>query len=101
MNRMRKSTWFYVVTALLSLVLGIYIAVEVAVFRKVPAVLGRFAPLLTFWSNIVLSLALGPDESIPIWIAPMLNLGLLFVVIVVHEIAIPVLRGCAGEGEKS
>ena len=101
MNRMRKSTWYYIVTILLCLALGIYIAVEIAVLRRVPAVFGRFAPLLTFCSNIVLRLALGPDESIPIWIAPMLNLGVLFAVIVVYEIAIPVLRGCAREGERS
>ncbi len=98
---MRKSTWYYIVTILLWLAFGIYIAVEIAVLRRVPAVFGRLAPSLTFFSNIVLRLALGPGESIPIWILPMLNLGVLFAVIVVYEIAIPVLRGCAREGEKS
>ena len=98
MNRMRKSTWYYIVTILLLLALGIYIAVEITVLRRVPAVFGRFAPFLTFCSNIVLRLALRPDESIPIWIVPMLNLGVLFAAIVVYEIAIPVLRSCAREG---
>jgi hypothetical protein len=101
MNRMPKSIWYYIVTILLLVAFGIYIAVEIAVLRRVPAVLGRIAPFLTFWSNIVLGLALRPDESIPIWIAPMLNLGVLFAAIVVYEIAIPVLRGCALKGEKS
>ena len=101
MNRMPKSTWCYIVTILLWLALGIYVTVEIAVLRRVPAVFGRFAPFLTFWSNIVLHLALGADDSIPIWIAPMINLGVLFAVIVVYEIAIPVLRGCAREGEIS
>ena len=101
MNRMPKSTWYYIVSILLWLALGIYIAVEIAVLRRVPAVFGRFAPFLTFWSNIVLRFALRPDESIPIWVVPMLNLGVLFAVIVVYEIAIPVLRGCAREGERS
>ncbi len=101
MNRMPKSTWHYIVTMLLLVAFGIYIAVEIAVLRRVPFVFGRFAPSLTFCSNIVLHLAFRADESIPIWIAPMLNLGVLFAVIVVYEIAIPVLRGCAREGEKS
>ena len=101
MNRTPKSTWYYIVTILLLLAFGIYIAVEIAVLRRVPAVLGRFAQSLTFWSNIVLHLALRPDGSIPIWLAPMLNLGVLFAVIVVYEIAILVLRGCAREGENS
>ena len=100
MNRMPKSIWHYIVTILLLVALGIYIAVEIAVLRRVPAVLGRFAPLLTFWSNIVLRLTLRPDESIPIWIVQMLNLGVLFAAIVVYEIAIPVLRGCACKGER-
>jgi len=101
MNRKRKSTWHYIVTILLLAALGIYIAVEIAVLRRVPAVFGWFAPFLTFCSNIVLRLALRPDESIPIWIVPMLNLGVLLAVIVVYKIAIPVLSGCAREGEKS
>jgi len=101
MNRKRKSTWHYIVTILLLAALGIYIAVEIAVLRRVPAVFGRFAPFLTFCSNIVLRLALRADESIPIWIVPMLNLGVMFAVIVIYEIAIPVMRGCACEGEKS
>ena len=101
MNRMPKSTSYYIVTILLWLAFGIYIAVEIAVLRRVPAVFGRFAPFLTFCSNIVLRLALRPNESIPIWIVPMLNLGVLFAVIVIYEIAIPVLRGCTLKGEKS
>ena len=101
MNRMPKSTWYYIVTILLWLAFCIYIAAEIAVLRRVPAVLGRSAPFLTFCSNIVLRLALRPEESIPIWIVPMLNLGVMFAVIVVYEIAIPVLRGCAYEGENS
>ena len=101
MNRMQKSTWHYIVTILLLAAFGIYIIAEIAVLRRVPSVLGRFAPFLTFWSNIVLRLALRPDESIPIWIVPMLNLGVLFAAIVIHEIAIPALRSCAHEGEKS
>jgi len=101
MNRKWKSTWYYIVTILLLLAFGIYIAVEIAVLRRVPAVFGRFAPFLTFCSNIVLRLVLRPDESIPIWIVPMLNLCVIFAVIVVYEIAIPVMRGCALKGEKS
>ena len=99
MNRMPKSIWHYIVTILLLVALGIYIAVEIAALRRVPAVLGRFAPSLTFWSNIVLGLAFRPDESIPIWIVPMLNLGVLLAAIVVYEIAIPVLRSYVREGE--
>jgi hypothetical protein len=101
MNRKRKSTWHYIVTILLLAALGIYIAVEIAVLRRVPAVFGRFAPFLTFCSNIVLRLALRADESIPIWIVPMLNLGVMFAVIVIYEIAIPVMHGCVREGERS
>jgi len=101
MNRKRKSTWCYIASILLLLAFGIYITVEIAVLRRVPAILGRFAPFLTFWSNIVLRLALRPDESVPIWIVPMINLGVLFAAIVVNEIAIPVVRGCALKGEKS
>ncbi len=101
MNRKRKSTWYYIATILLLVALGIYIAVEIAVLRRVPAIFGRLAPLLTFCSNIVLRLALRPDESIPIWIVPMLNLSVLLVAIVIYEIAIPVLHSCTREGEKS
>ncbi|MHC4437254.1 MAG: hypothetical protein ACYS3S_07840 [Planctomycetota bacterium] len=100
MNRIRKSTWYYIVSILLLLAFGIYIAFEIAVLRRVPAALGRFAPSLTFWSNIILGFALRSDESIPIWIVPVFNLSLLLAVIVVYEIAIPVLRGCAREGER-
>ena len=101
MNRTQKGPWSCLITMLLFLALGIYIAVEMAVLRRVPAVFGRFAPLLTFWSNIVLSLVLARDKLLPIWIPLMLNVGVLFAVIVVYEIAIPVLRRCAGEGETS
>lgn len=99
MNRMRKGIWYYITPILLLAAFGTYIAVEITVLRRVPSVLGRFAPFLTFWSNIVLHLALRPDKSIPIWIAPMLNLSVLFAAIVVYEIVIPVLRGFAREGE--
>jgi len=98
---MRKGIWYYITPILLLLAFGIYIAFEIAVLRRVPAVLGRFAPFLTFWSNIILRLVLRPSESIPIWIVPMLNLGVLLAAIAVYEIAIPVLRGCVHEGEKS
>ena len=101
MNRMPKSIWHYITPILLLVAFGIYVAFEIAVLRRIPAVLGRLAPSLTFWSNIVLHLALRPDDSIPIWIVPMLNLGVLLAAIVVYEIAIPVLRGCTREGEKS
>jgi hypothetical protein len=101
MNRKRKSMWYYIVTILLLLAFSIYITVEIAVLRRVPAVLGRFAPFLTFWSNIIISLALRPEESIPIWIMPMLNLCVLLSAIVVYEIAILVLRGCVREGDIS
>lgn len=101
MNRIPKSICHYIVTILLLLAFGIYIAFEIAVLRRVPSVFGRIAPFLTFWSNIVLSLVLRPNESITIWIVPMLNLGVILAAIVVYEIAIPVLRRCACEGDKS
>jgi hypothetical protein len=101
MNRMPKSIWYYIMPILLLVAFGIYIVIEIVVLQRVPAVLGRFAPSLTFWSNIVLGLALRQDESIPIWVVPMLNLGVLFAAILIYEIAIPVLRGCAREGERS
>jgi len=100
MNRMPKSIWYYITPILLLVAFGIYIAIEVVVLQRVPAVLGRFAPSLTFWSNIVLGLVLRSEESIPIWIVPMLNLGVLLAAIVVYEIAIPVLCGCARVGER-
>ncbi len=101
MSRPLKGEWFCPTTMLLFLGVGIYLAVEITVVRRVPAVFGRFAPLLTFWSNIVLSLVLARNNLLPIWIPLMLNVGVLFAVVVVYEIAIPVLRRCAGEGEKS
>jgi hypothetical protein len=101
MNRMPKSIWYYITPILLLVAFGIYLAVEIVVLKRVPTVLGRFAPLLTFWSNIVIGLALRPDELIPIWIVPVLNLCVLFAAIVVYEIAIPVLRACTCEGDKS
>ena len=101
MDRMPKSIWHYIVTILLLVAFSLYIVAEIVVLRRVPTVLGRFAPFLTFWSNIVLRLALRADESVPIWIVPVLNLGVLFAAIVVYEIAIPVMRGCACEGENS
>jgi hypothetical protein len=100
MDRMPKSIWYHITMILLLVAFSIYMVAEIAVLRRVPAVLGRFAPFLTFWSNIVLRLVLRPDESIPIWIVPMLNLGVLLAAIVVYEIAIPVLRVCACEGER-
>ena len=100
MNRIPKSIKYYITPILLLVAFGIYIAFEIAVLQRVPAVLGRIAPFLTFWSNIVLGLALRPDESFPIWIMPMLNLCVLFAVIVIYEIAVPVLRSCAREGER-
>jgi len=92
MNRMPKSIWYYITPILLLAAFSIYIVAEIAVLRRVPAVFGRIAPFLTFWSNIVLGLALRPDESFPIWVVPMLNLCVLLAVIVIYEIAIPVLR---------
>jgi hypothetical protein len=100
MNRMPKSIWYYMVTILLLMAFSIYIVVEIVILKRVPAVLGRFAPSLTFWSNIVLSFALRSEESIPIWIVPMFYLGVLFAVIVIYETAIPVLRGRVREGER-
>ena len=100
MNRIPKSIWNYIAMILLVLAFGIYITFEIAVLQRVPAVLGRFAPFLTFWSNIILGLALRPDESFPIWIVPMLNLCVLLAAIVVYEMAIPALRSCAREGER-
>ena len=100
MSRMRKGIWYYITPILLLLAFGIYIIVEIAVLRRVPSVVGRLAPSLTFWSNVILSITLRPDESIPIWIVPMLNLGVLLAAIVVYEIAIPVLRSCVCEGER-
>ena len=101
MNKMPKSIWYYIVTILLLAALGIYIAVEIILLRRVPAATGRFAPFLSFWSNIILCLALRPEGSIPIWIAPMLKLGVLFAAVVIYIIAIPVLSGYAHEGAKS
>lgn len=101
MNRMPKSICYYITPILLLVAFGIYIAFEIAVLRRIPAAIGRFAPSLTFWSNIVFGLVLRPDESFPIWIVPMFNLGVLFVVIVVYEIAITVLRSGAREGDKA
>ena len=100
MNRMPKSVWHYITPMLLLVAFSVYIVAEIAVLRRVPTVLGRIAPFLVFWSNIVLRFALRPDESIPIWIVPMFNLGVLFAAIVVYEIAIPVLRSCTREGER-
>ena len=100
MNRIPKNIWYYITPMLLIVAFGIYIVAEITVLRRIPAVLGRFAPSLTFWSNIVLRFALRPDESILIWIVPVFNLGVLFAVIVIYEIAVPVLRSCAREGER-
>jgi len=101
MNRMPKSIWYYVTPTLLLLAFSIYIVAEIAFLRKVPVIFGRIAPFLVFWSNIILSITLRPNESFPIWIVPMLNLGVLLATIVIYEIAIPVLRGCVHKGERS
>ena len=100
MSRMRKGIRYYITPILLLAAFSIYIFFEIAVLRKVPALFGRIAPFLVFWSNIILSITLRPDESFPIWIVPMLNLGVLLAVIVIYEIAVPVLRSCAREGER-
>ena len=42
MNRTQKSTWRYIVTILLLVAFGIYIAVEIAVLRRVPAAFGTY-----------------------------------------------------------
>ncbi len=101
MNRIRKSIWHYITLILLLVAFGVYIAFEIVVLRRVPAVLGWFAPSLTFWSNIILGLALRSDESIPIWFVPMFYLCVLLATIVIYEITTPVLRGCVREGNKS
>ena len=100
MSRMRKGIWYYITPILLLLAFGIYIAAEIAVLRRVPTIFGRIAPFLIFWSNIILSITLRSDKSFPIWIVSMLNLGVLLAVIVIYEIAVPVLRSCAREGER-
>jgi hypothetical protein len=101
MNKTQKRAWFRPAMILLSLALVIYVAVEMVVLRRVPAVFGRFAPLLTFWSNIVLGLALGPDDSIPIWISSMLNLSLLFIVVLIHKAAVVVQCSRLRKGKRS
>ena len=101
MSRPLKGAWFCPTSMLMFLGVGIYLAVEIIVLRRVPAIFGRFAPLLTFWSNIVLGLALGPDDSIPIWISSMLNLSLLFIVVLIHKAAVLVQCSRLRKGKRS
>ena len=100
MNRIPESIWYHTVMILLLVAFGIDIAFEIAILRRVPTVLGRIAPFLIFWFNIILSFALRPDELVPIWIVPALNLGVLLTAIAVYIIAIPILRSFACKGEK-
>ena len=50
-------------------------------------------------SSIVLILILGQDGCIPVWILPIINLGLLLIVGLIHEVTILIQYGLGAKGE--
>ena len=72
-------------------------------FIKKRAALAAFVSvwIVLLVSSIVLRVILGPDGSIPVWILPILNLGLLFIVGLIHEVTILIQYGWSSKGGKS
>jgi len=57
--------------------------------------------ILLLASSIIPRFILGPDGSIPVWILPIINAGLLLVVLLIHETAVLIQYGRESTGEKS
>ncbi len=147
MNKTQKIAWFNLVGALLCFALGIYIAVEVFILRRLPEGFGRFWGLPAFWlitgiaiiflrkkqspaevdsderdnfikrravlasfvsvwillfaSSMIPRFIVGQDGSIPVWLLPIINLGVFFIVMLVYSVAVLVQYGRGGkDGEK-
>jgi hypothetical protein len=51
--------------------------------------------------SLIPRLIVGIDGSIPVWVIPIMNLGVMFVATLVYSVAVLVQYGWSGKGEKS
>jgi len=72
-------------------------------FIKRRAVLVSFVSvwILLFTSSMIPRFIVGQDGSIPVWILPIINLGVFIIVMLVYSTAILVQYSRTGKGEKS
>ncbi len=139
MNKTQKGSWCAISISLLSLALGIYMIVEIAVLRRSPDGFGRFfwlpafllitgiaiffirkkqspaevdsderdnmikkravlAAFVSVWIilsavSIVQRFIVGPDGSVPIWLLPIINVSVFYIVMLVYSVAVLVQYG--------
>ncbi len=139
MNKTQKGSWYAISISLLSLALGIYMIVEIAVLRRSPEGFGRFfwlpafllitgiaiffirkkqspaevdsderdnlikkravlAAFVSVWiillaSSIIPRFIVGPDGAVPIWLLPIINVGVFYIVLLVYSVAVLVQYG--------
>ncbi len=67
------------------------------------AVLACFISIWVFLAaiSVIPRLIVGIDGSIPVWLIPIMNLGVLFAAMLVYSVAVLVQYGWSGKGEKS
>lgn len=72
-------------------------------FIKKRAVLIAFVSVwvVLLASSIILRMILGPDGSVPVWTLPILNLGVFFAVMLIHEMTVLIQYGRGAKGETS
>ena len=143
MNKTQKGAWYAISISLLSLALGIYMIVEIAVLRRAPEGFGRFfwlpafllttgiaiffirkkqspvevdsderdnlikkravlAALVSVWIilsavTIIPRFIVGPDGSVPIWLLPIINIGVFYIVLLVYSVAALIQYGWEGQ----
>ncbi len=139
MNKTQKGSWSAISISLLSLALGIYMIVEIAVLRRVPEGFGRFfwlpafllitgisiicirkkqspaevdsderdnlikkkavlAAFVSVWiillaSSIIPRFIVGSDGAVPIWLLPIINVGVFYIVLLVYSLAVLIQYG--------
>ena len=72
-------------------------------FIKRRAVLASFVSvwILLFTSSMIPRFIVGQDGSIPVWMLPIINLGVFLIVMLVYSVVVLVQYGRTGKGEKS
>ena len=147
MNKTQKGSWYAISISLLSLALGIYMIVEIAVLRRSPEGFGRFfwlpafllitgiaiffirkkqspvevdsderdnlikkravlAAFVSVWIilsavTIIPRFIVGSDGSVPIWLLPIINIGVFYIVLLVYSVAVLIQYGWGDKnGEK-
>jgi len=147
MNKTQKTAWFNLASALLCIVISVWVAIEILVLHRIPEGIIRFWPvpvfclfmavsiillrrrqspaevdsderdnlikkravivsfvsvwILLFAASIIPRFIVGEKGTIAVWLLPIINLGVLLIVMLVYSVAVLVHYGREGKGEKS